>query len=46
MKKILMVALLIATFLSFLFANDFEGKVYQVKSGPAEYKNQEWQFTD
>lgn len=46
MKKILMVALLIATFLSSLFANDFEGKVYQVKGGPAEYKNQEWQFAD
>lgn len=46
MKKILMLSLLFVVFLSSLFSNDFEGKVYQVKSGPTEYKNQEWQFTD
>lgn len=46
MKKILMLSLLFVVFLSSLFSNDFEGKVYQVKSGPIGYKNQEWQFTD
>lgn len=46
MKKFLAFSLLIISILASLFSNDFQGKVYQVKNGPAEYKNQEWQFAD
>ena len=46
MKKFLVFSLLIISILVSLFSNDFQGKVYQVKNGPAEYKNKEWQFAD
>lgn len=45
MKKIVLLILVIAV-TGLLFANDFQGKVYEFKKGPKSYKGCEFQFFD
>ena len=45
MKKLFLLILMVAI-AGFIFANDFQGRVYEFKSGPKSYKNLEFQFLE
>ena len=45
MKKLILLILMVAIAVS-IFANDFQGMVYEFKSGPKSYKNLEFQFLE